>query len=161
MPKIRHKPVAELPVTWRWSKVKHHCKLGSTFANTCVTVIKSTIARPNKSDPVALYHQYQNIWKRTSIPGVQSRTDLRWAVREKMLSGPKNLAHARFGRTDKSNVAQHILHDGHRIGFDNLKLIKEVREPSLPDSYESLYIYKSLNSDNGPVPNSSLYKLVC
>ncbi|XP_019864603.1 hydrolethalus syndrome protein 1 homolog [Aethina tumida] len=45
--------------------------------------------RSNKSDPVSLYHQYKDIWSRTVIPGTTSRSDLRWAIRERMLSGPK------------------------------------------------------------------------
>jgi len=43
----------------------------------------------NKCDPVALYHYYQSEWKKTKIPGQDSRDDLRWAVRARMLSGPK------------------------------------------------------------------------
>ena len=38
-----------------------------------------------KHDPVALYHYYQNIWKKTKIPGEDNHTKLRWEVREKIL----------------------------------------------------------------------------
>lgn len=56
-----------------------------------VTFIRPAIARPtiNKSDPVALYHYYQSEWKRSKIPGQDNRDDLRWAIRERMLSGPR------------------------------------------------------------------------
>jgi hypothetical protein len=55
---------------------------------------KSAFIRPyiemkHKSDPVALYHQYQANWKRQKVPGEANRTGLRWAIREKMLSGPR------------------------------------------------------------------------
>lgn len=58
---------------------------------------KVTFIRPSfssqstfhKSDPVALYHYYQSEWKKTKIPGQDNRDDLRWAVRERMLSGPR------------------------------------------------------------------------
>ncbi|KAF7287340.1 hyls1 centriolar and ciliogenesis associated [Rhynchophorus ferrugineus] len=54
-------------------------------------LIRPCSAKPsfNKSDPVALYHFYQSVWKRSKIPGQDKREDLRWAVRERMLSGPK------------------------------------------------------------------------
>ncbi|XP_011303854.1 uncharacterized protein Hyls1 [Fopius arisanus] len=38
-----------------------------------------------KSDPVALYQNYQKGWKQISFPGENPHTDIRWAVREKML----------------------------------------------------------------------------
>ncbi|KAJ8917693.1 hypothetical protein NQ315_005140 [Exocentrus adspersus] len=43
----------------------------------------------NKSDPVALYHFYQDQWNKQKFPGQEHHLDLRWAVREKLLSGPK------------------------------------------------------------------------
>lgn len=54
-------------------------------------VIRPAVAKTmlNKCDPVALYHYYQSEWKKTKIPGQDSRDDLRWAVRARMLSGPK------------------------------------------------------------------------
>ncbi|XP_050310482.1 uncharacterized protein LOC126746327 isoform X1 [Anthonomus grandis grandis] len=56
-----------------------------------VAFIKPKVLKPmvNKTDPVALYHYYQSQWKRAKIPGQESRDDLRWAIREKMLNGPK------------------------------------------------------------------------
>lgn len=41
--------------------------------------------KPCRSDPVALYHQYQAEWKRRNIPGESSHSDLRWMIRERML----------------------------------------------------------------------------
>ncbi|XP_044271105.1 hydrolethalus syndrome protein 1 homolog isoform X2 [Tribolium madens] len=52
-------------------------------------VIRPAVQTNKKNDPVALYHQYQMCWKRQKIPGEDNRTDLRWAIREKMMSGPK------------------------------------------------------------------------
>jgi hypothetical protein len=54
-----------------------------------VAVIRPYIEMKHKSDPVALYHQYQANWKRQKVPGEANRTGLRWAIREKMLSGPR------------------------------------------------------------------------
>lgn len=38
-----------------------------------------------KSDPVALYHHYQNIWQKQKVPGEDAHSDLRWRIRERML----------------------------------------------------------------------------
>ncbi|XP_066151886.1 centriolar and ciliogenesis-associated protein HYLS1 [Euwallacea fornicatus] len=66
------------------SQANKHIKSRATF-------IRPLISKPsvNKCDPVALYHYYQSQWKRTKIPGQDSRDDLRWAIRTRMLSGPK------------------------------------------------------------------------
>ncbi|XP_018564388.1 hydrolethalus syndrome protein 1 homolog isoform X2 [Anoplophora glabripennis] len=48
----------------------------------------------NKSDPVALYHYYQKQWKKQKFPGQENHADLRWSVREKLLSGPKVDVHS-------------------------------------------------------------------
>ncbi|CAG9863596.1 unnamed protein product [Phyllotreta striolata] len=42
----------------------------------------------SKSDPVALYQEYQKQWKTIKFPGEQSHLDLRWAIREKLMDGP-------------------------------------------------------------------------
>lgn len=54
----------------------------------CILVIKSVPLHPTKSDPVALYHQYQAEWKKQKLPGEDYHKEIRWAIREKMLSGP-------------------------------------------------------------------------
>ncbi|KAJ8932530.1 hypothetical protein NQ318_000647 [Aromia moschata] len=43
----------------------------------------------NRCDPVALYQYYQKEWKKQKFPGQENHSDLRWAVREKMLGGPR------------------------------------------------------------------------
>lgn len=43
--------------------------------------------RKIKSDPVALYHQYQAEWKKMKFPGEDARSQLRWAIRQKMIGG--------------------------------------------------------------------------
>lgn len=54
-----------------------------------IAVGRPCTAKVNRSDPVALYHHYQEQWKKQKIPGQDNRSDLRWAIREKMMSGPK------------------------------------------------------------------------
>ncbi|KAJ3644365.1 hypothetical protein Zmor_027030 [Zophobas morio] len=58
------------------------CKSKSSF-------IRPVMLTSQKSDPVALYHQYKAGWQRQKIPGECQRANLRWAVREKMLSRPR------------------------------------------------------------------------
>lgn len=53
--------------------------------------------KTSKSDPVALYHQYQAEWKKIRFPGEDTRADLRWAIRERMM-----------GDTGKQRVKIHI-----------------------------------------------------
>lgn len=43
----------------------------------------------SKSDPVSLYQHYQKEWKKQKLPGEDKRYDLRWAIRERMLSEPE------------------------------------------------------------------------
>ncbi|XP_066583135.1 centriolar and ciliogenesis-associated protein hyls-1 [Prorops nasuta] len=38
-----------------------------------------------KCDPVALYHKYQEEWKKINFPGEEKYANVRWAIREKML----------------------------------------------------------------------------
>ena len=38
-----------------------------------------------KSDPVALYQKYQEEWKHCPLPGEDQHSNIRWAIREKML----------------------------------------------------------------------------
>ncbi|XP_049834678.1 uncharacterized protein LOC126278543 isoform X1 [Schistocerca gregaria] len=40
---------------------------------------------PSRSDPVSLYHKYQTYWRQQKVPGEDSRAELRWRVREKMI----------------------------------------------------------------------------
>lgn len=62
----------------------------STFYACMFLVIRSSSAKSiNKCDPVALYHYYQEQWKKQKFPGQENHSDLRWSVREKMLGGPK------------------------------------------------------------------------
>ena len=42
-----------------------------------------------KSDPVALFHQYQKMWAQNPFPGEDSRSNLRWKVRQKMMGAQK------------------------------------------------------------------------
>ncbi|CAG9834725.1 unnamed protein product [Diabrotica balteata] len=57
-------------------------------SKTAVLKNKSNIKPIRKSDPVALYHQYQEEWKNIKFPGEDNHLDLRWAVREKLMDGP-------------------------------------------------------------------------
>lgn len=50
---------------------------------------KSSSAPP-RSDPVALYQYYQQMWKQQKLPGEDPHTDLRWMIREKMLGQNPN-----------------------------------------------------------------------
>ena len=59
------------------------------------TVIRTQQARPKssaapRSDPVALYQYYQQVWKQQKLPGEDPHTDLRWTIREKMLGQTPN-----------------------------------------------------------------------
>ena len=75
----------------------------------------------------------------------------------------EHMAHLRYGRTEKSSVAQHAFDNSHRIDIDNLKLLRNVTNNRQLDAFESLEISKcknSMNSDKGPIPNSPLYWLV-
>ncbi|KAJ8981827.1 hypothetical protein NQ317_003871 [Molorchus minor] len=75
----------------------------------------------------------------------------------------EHMAHLKYGRIDKSSVAQHAFDNNHRIDINNLSLVKNVTNNRQLDGFESLEIVKCknrMNSDNGPIPNSPLYWLV-
>lgn len=75
----------------------------------------------------------------------------------------EHMAHLKYGRTEKSAVAQHAFENDHRINMNNLKLIRNVTDPRQLDAFESLEISKCkklMNNDSGPIPYSTLFKLV-
>lgn len=65
----------------------------SSLTPHCCLVIRSWklkgkpsgFQRPAPHDPVKLYHHYQSLWAKRKCPGEDSRADLRWLIREKML----------------------------------------------------------------------------
>ncbi|KAJ8945974.1 hypothetical protein NQ318_017090 [Aromia moschata] len=74
-----------------------------------------------------------------------------------------HMAHLKYGRTEKSCVAQHAFDNNHRIDINNLKLIRNVTNSRQLDDFESLEIIKcnnSMNKDNGPIPTSPLFVLI-
>ncbi|KAJ8976203.1 hypothetical protein NQ317_008281 [Molorchus minor] len=54
----------------------------------------------------------------------------------------EHMAHLKYGRTDKSSVAQHAFDNNHRIDINNLKLIRNVTNNRQLDAFESLEIVK-------------------
>lgn len=76
----------------------------------------------------------------------------------------EHMAHLRFGRFERSSVAQHIYENDHIININNVKLIRAITNCKFLDAWESLEIHKNLdklmNSDSGPLPRSPLYSLV-
>ncbi|KAJ8952663.1 hypothetical protein NQ318_020978, partial [Aromia moschata] len=75
----------------------------------------------------------------------------------------EHMAHLKYGRTEKSCVAQHAFDNNHRIDINNLKLIRNVTNSRQLDAFESLEIIKcnnSMNKDNGPIPTSPLFALI-
>lgn len=74
----------------------------------------------------------------------------------------EHMAHLKYGRTEKSSVAQHAFDNNHRIDISNLRLIRNITNSRQLDAFESLEINKcrnSMNSDKGPIPNSPLFWL--
>jgi hypothetical protein len=47
---------------------------------------RQNVGVPKRCDPVKLYHHYQDIWRQQKVPGEDNHYDLRWSVRERMLS---------------------------------------------------------------------------
>ncbi|KAJ8939515.1 hypothetical protein NQ318_022233 [Aromia moschata] len=75
----------------------------------------------------------------------------------------EHMAHLKYGRTEKSCVAQHAFDNNHRIDINNLQLIRNVTNSRQLDAFESLEIIKcnnSMNKDNGPIPTSPLFALI-
>ena len=74
------------------------------------------------------------------------------------------LCDLKYGRLDKSCVAEHMFNHNHNTHITNLKLVKQVNNIRKLDAYESLEIFKNsnrvMNKDNGPIPYSPLYSLV-
>ncbi|XP_071453240.1 centriolar and ciliogenesis-associated protein HYLS1 [Hetaerina americana] len=57
-----------------------------------------------KSDPVTLYHWYQEHWNKQKVPGEEPHKKLRWSVREKMLGddpSPRPMSQA-SGRSSRN-----------------------------------------------------------
>ncbi|KAJ8953192.1 hypothetical protein NQ318_003229 [Aromia moschata] len=71
----------------------------------------------------------------------------------------ERMAYLKYGRTEKSCVAQHAFDNNHRIDINNLKLIRNVTNSRQLDAFESLEII-NMNKDNGPIPTSPLFALI-
>ena len=56
----------------------------------------------------------------------------------------EHMAHLKYGRTEKSSVAQHAFDNNHRIDKNNLRLIRNVRNNRQLDAFESLEISRCL-----------------
>jgi len=54
----------------------------SSFIRTWQSRPKSASQR---SDPVALYQKYKQVWQQQKLPGEDNHNDLRWVIRERML----------------------------------------------------------------------------
>lgn len=78
----------------------------------------------------------------------------------------EHMAHKKYGRFEKSSVAQHIFDNDHRIDVSNLKLVKAVNNSKFLNIYESIEIFKNkrnidvMNSDDGPIPFTPLFGLL-
>ncbi|XP_034256046.1 uncharacterized protein LOC117654030 isoform X2 [Thrips palmi] len=53
--------------------------------------MQSGSQKPAPHDPVKLYHHYQSFWAKHKCPGEDSRAELRWLIREKMLGQDPHL----------------------------------------------------------------------
>ncbi|KAJ8952514.1 hypothetical protein NQ318_003310 [Aromia moschata] len=75
----------------------------------------------------------------------------------------EHMAHLKYGRTEKSCVAQHAFDNNHRIDINNLKLIRNVTNSRQLDAFENLEIIKcnnGMNKDKAPIPTSPLFALI-
>lgn len=75
----------------------------------------------------------------------------------------EHLAHIKWGRPEKSAVAQHAFDENHTFREHNLKLVEVVQDRRKLDVIESITILKNagrtMNQDNGPT-NSLLFGLI-
>lgn len=55
------------------------------FIVSLLVIRQKVIPGIPKCDPVTLYHQYKEEWSKYNIPGENRRSDLRWAVRERLV----------------------------------------------------------------------------
>ena len=55
------------------------------------------------------------------------------------------MAHLKYGRTEKSCVAEHAFDNNHRISLENLKLLNNVTDRRSLNAYESVNIIKCKN----------------
>jgi hypothetical protein len=63
---------------------------------------RQSVGAPKRCDPVKLYHHYQDIWRQQKVPGEDNHYDLRWSIRERMLSEdphPRPMSRASSTRT--------------------------------------------------------------
>ncbi|KAF5283725.1 hypothetical protein FQA39_LY17222 [Lamprigera yunnana] len=53
-------------------------------------IVPRTVKKFQKCDPVELYHKYKKCWKNLNIPGETDHTNLRWAIRHRLLGQSKS-----------------------------------------------------------------------
>ncbi|KAJ8933054.1 hypothetical protein NQ318_014942 [Aromia moschata] len=98
-----------------------------------------------------------------NFPLSQERFEHEKQLIKNIAKSNEHMAHLKYGRTERSCVAQHAFDSNHRIDINNLKLIRNVTNSRQLDAFESLEIIKcnsSMNKDNDPIPTSPLFALI-
>jgi hypothetical protein len=93
--------------------------------------------------------------------GRDGKCDMKYRGQTKRPSRKRDKEHTRHVNSrevNKSSVAKHCVENGHKRG--EMKLLKQVDNPLMLDSYESLYIAKceNLMNEGEPPISSSLFK---
>ncbi|KAK4876360.1 hypothetical protein RN001_012782 [Aquatica leii] len=79
------------------SQISASPKVNNNYSKRCSrTRLKKTtyiLPRPppkiSKCDPVDLYHKYKEKWEKLNIPGEENHSELRWAIRERLIGQPQ------------------------------------------------------------------------
>lgn len=135
-------------------------KHGLSVAYKNIRSLKRLLGSPK--DPIALedksgiYAILCNDCAPSSLYFGQTRRKIKTRFKE-------HLAHFFYDRLGKSSVADHLVDEGHDHENLDLVLLKEINEPRLLNSWESLIISsnrdRALNSDSGPI-TSILFELI-
>ncbi|KAF2901010.1 hypothetical protein ILUMI_05177 [Ignelater luminosus] len=79
----------------KYSKQKSRVTFqGNSLKPKASYIIPRAPVKPHKCDPVALYHKYQEGWKKHKLPGEDNHLQLRWAIRERLLGQPHTISAA-------------------------------------------------------------------
>ena len=158
---VTNTPFVTLPfapsITKGLSKIFKGLDLGTVYSSG--TNLRSLIGNPkDKVQPLEKSGIYEISCKNCNQKYIgQTRRSISTRFKEHMA----NLKH---NRIEKSSVAQHIFENDHNIDHSNVKLIRPISNCKFLNVFESLEIYKNksclMNSDNGPIPHSSLFSLM-
>lgn len=176
--KIKHKKHNQtklIPITQKetkWTSMTYNSK----SANDIKRIFKNKTAQNVSFKPINLLKNKLNNAKdkikQTDMSGIYeincNECEKKYIGQTKRALNTRfkeHLAHAKYGREEKSAIAAHSIYTGHSFNSNSLKLLKQIVKPIYLNAWESYFISNTdknilINNEDGPIANSKLIDLI-